>query len=94
MEDPSNAVYTTASMFNTSAKGLRAHWAADVDYMFFETLAKHTSYTKQDGMAFNHKYADADIINDVTRDLAANRPIPNIVQDLAIKFSNKIEQHR
>ncbi|KAJ2555720.1 hypothetical protein IWW35_000482 [Coemansia sp. RSA 1878] len=94
MEDPSNAVYTTASMFNTSAKGLRAHWAADVDYMFFETLAKHTSYTKQDGMAFNHKYADADIINDVTRDLAAKRPIPNIVQDLAIKFSNKIEQHR
>ncbi|KAJ2502145.1 hypothetical protein GGH96_001314 [Coemansia sp. RSA 1972] len=94
MEDPSNAVYTTASMFNTSAKGLRAHWAADVDYMFFKTLAKHTVYSKQNGMAFSHKYADANIINDVTRDLAAKKPIPNIVQDLAIKFSNKIEQHR
>ncbi|KAJ2482225.1 hypothetical protein IWW56_001246 [Coemansia sp. RSA 2131] len=94
MEDPSNAVYSTASMLNTSAKGLRAHWAADVDYMFFETLARHTTYSKQEGMVFNHKYADADIINDVTRDLSLKKPIPNIVQDLAIKFSNKIEQHR
>ncbi|KAJ2560214.1 hypothetical protein GGH12_005007 [Coemansia sp. RSA 1822] len=94
MEDSSNAIYSTASMFNTSAKGLRAHWAADVDYMFFETLARHTTYSKQEGMAFNHKYADADIIDDVTRDLSLKKPIPNIVQDLAIKFSNKIEQHR
>ncbi|KAJ1750550.1 hypothetical protein LPJ79_002824 [Coemansia sp. RSA 1821] len=80
--------------FNGAAKGLRAHWSAELDYRFVKTLAEHTICNEQDGIVFKHKYADSDIIEDVTRDIANKKPIQAIVHDLAIKFPNKIEQHR
>ncbi|KAI9471104.1 hypothetical protein BX667DRAFT_520284 [Coemansia mojavensis] len=85
---------TSVATFNGAAKGLRAHWSAELDYRFVKTLAEHTICNEQDGIVFKHKYADSDIIEDVTRDIANKKPIQAIVHDLAIKFPNKIEQHR
>ncbi|KAJ2449820.1 hypothetical protein EV183_004669 [Coemansia sp. RSA 2336] len=85
---------TSVAAFNGAAKGLRAHWSAELDYRFVKTLAEHTVCNEQDGIVFKHKYADAEIIEDVSRDIANKKPIQAIVHDLAIKFPNKIEQHR
>ncbi|KAJ2851068.1 hypothetical protein IWW36_001415 [Coemansia brasiliensis] len=85
---------TSVAAFSGAAKGLRAHWSAELDYRFVKTLAEHTVCNERDGIVFKHKYADADIIEDVTRDISNKKPIDTIVHDLAIKFPNKIEQHR
>ncbi|KAJ2303892.1 hypothetical protein IWW55_002695, partial [Coemansia sp. RSA 2706] len=80
-------------MYSTTSKGLRAHWSSEVDYTFVKLLAKHTLCDPTEGLTFKYRFVDTKYIQEIGTMLDKKCPPSEIVQAIAVKHSNKLDEN-
>ncbi|KAJ2827695.1 hypothetical protein IWW50_001760, partial [Coemansia erecta] len=80
-----------ANMFDTSSKGMNAHWSEKVDYAFATILAENTACSDQ-GLTFQCRFVDCKYIKEVSDGLLQELSPNVIAESIAAKHSTKLDQ--